>query len=201
MHKWNIGRKWVNINQIYQTLGEQICRGLPALHAFTASDYTRSFSRKGKVQPLQLLEKDRDGQQAFANIAKDDLSDGKIVVEIEKFTCKLYGADRLASVDEARFEMFLGKYETKNLNKSLTKIKKPGATTLHPCSKVLHNKILRTKFVSSMWVSATLSFQPHMDPESFGWKLVNGSYHISWFDGEESPKVYTVIPPFIEHRI
>ena len=68
-------------------------------------------------------------------------------------------------------------------------------------AKVLHNKILRTKFASSMWVSATPSSPPQMDPESFGWKLVNVSYQISWFDGEESPKVYTVLPRFIEHRI
>ena len=50
--------RYININQIYQTLGEQICRGLPALHAFTGSEYTSSFSRKGKVRLLQLLEKD-----------------------------------------------------------------------------------------------------------------------------------------------
>ena len=47
------------------------------------------------------MEKDRDAQQAFANIAEDDLSDGKIVAEIEKFTCKFYGTKRLTSVDEA----------------------------------------------------------------------------------------------------
>ena len=35
---------YININQIYQTLGEQICRGLPALHAFTGFDYVSSFS-------------------------------------------------------------------------------------------------------------------------------------------------------------
>ena len=56
------------------------------------------------------------------NIAEDDLSDGKIKAEIEKFTCKSYGTKRLASMDEARLEIFLRKYETKNLNKSLTKI-------------------------------------------------------------------------------
>ena len=183
-------QSYININQIYQTLGEQICRGLPALHAFTGSNYTSSFSRKGNVvRPLKLLEKDRDAQQAFAIIAEDDFSDGKILVEIDKFTCKLYCTKRLASVDEARLEMFLRNYEIKNLNKSLTKIKKLDATTLPPCSKVLHNKILRTKFVSSMWVAATLSSQPQMDQESFGWKLANGSYQIPWFDGEESPKV------------
>ena len=28
--------RYININQIYQTLGEQICRGLPALHTLQA---------------------------------------------------------------------------------------------------------------------------------------------------------------------
>ena len=36
--------------------------------------------------------------------------------------CRSYGTKRLASMDEARLEIFLRKYETKNLNKSLTKI-------------------------------------------------------------------------------
>ena len=98
----------------------KICKGLPALHAFTGSDYT---SKKGKVRPLKLLEKGRDVQQAFADVAEDDLNDGKILAEIKKFTCKLYDAKRLASVDEARLEMFLRKYETQNLNKSLKKLK------------------------------------------------------------------------------
>ena len=52
-----------------------------------------------------------------------------------------------------------------------------------------------------MWVSVTLSSPPQVDPESFGWKLVNGLYQISWFDGEESTKVYTVLPRFIEYII
>ena len=75
------------------------------------------------------MEKDRDAQQAFANIAEDDFSDWKIVGEIEKFTCKGYHTKRLVSVDESRLEMILWKYETKNLSKSLTKIKKLDATT------------------------------------------------------------------------
>ena len=52
-----------------------------------------------------------------------------------------------------------------------------------------------------MWVSAALSSPLQIDPESFGWKLVNGSYEISWFDGEESPKINADLPRFIEHRI
>ena len=66
--------------------------------------------------------------------------------------------------------MFLRKYGTK---KCLTKIKKLDTNTLPTSSKVLNNKILRTKFASSMWVSTTLSSPPQLDPELFGWKLVN----------------------------
>ena len=32
------------------------CAALPGFHAFTGSDYTASFSRKGEVRPLALLE-------------------------------------------------------------------------------------------------------------------------------------------------
>ena len=52
-----------------------------------------------------------------------------------------------------------------------------------------------------MWVSATVSSLPQKDSQLFGWKLVNESYQVSWFDGEESLKVYTILPRFIEHRI
>ena len=120
--------RYVNINQIQQTLCEQICRRLPALQAFTGSDYASTFSRKRKVRTIKLWKKYRDAQQAFANIAEDDLSDGNIVVEVEKFIYKLYDTKRLASEDESKLEMFLRKYETKNLSKSLTKIKKLDAT-------------------------------------------------------------------------
>ena len=73
----------------------------------TGSDYTSSFRGKGIIRPLKLLEKDRYAQQAFANIVEDDLNDGKIIAEIEKFTCKIYDTNGLASVDESRLEIFL----------------------------------------------------------------------------------------------
>lgn len=31
------------------------------LHAFTGSDFTAAFYRKGKLKPLELLEKDAEG--------------------------------------------------------------------------------------------------------------------------------------------
>ena len=80
---------------------------------------------------IKLWKKYRDAQQAFANIAEDDLSDGNIVVEIEKFIYRLYDTKRLASEDESKLEMFLRKYETKNLSKSLAKIKKLDDATIN----------------------------------------------------------------------
>ena len=74
--------RYININQIYQIIGENVRRGLPALNTFTGSDYTSAFNQKGKVWPLKWLEKDKEAQQAFANIAEDDLNDGRIVAEI-----------------------------------------------------------------------------------------------------------------------
>ncbi|CAB3999455.1 Hypothetical predicted protein [Paramuricea clavata] len=48
--------RYINVNQIFQELGQTLCLALPTYHAFTGCDYTASFRRKGKVRPLKLLE-------------------------------------------------------------------------------------------------------------------------------------------------
>jgi hypothetical protein len=49
--------RYISINQLHAALGESLCQSLPAYHAFTGCDYTASFSRKGKIRPLKVLER------------------------------------------------------------------------------------------------------------------------------------------------
>ena len=49
------------------------CPALPGFHAFTGSDYTASFSRKGKVRPLALLEKNQNAIEMFYQVNADGL--------------------------------------------------------------------------------------------------------------------------------
>ena len=71
------------MNQLYQKLGEKFCKALPAYHAVTGCDYTASFSRKGKIRPLKLLEKDEEIQEAFGKIGMGEI-DVEILSVIER---------------------------------------------------------------------------------------------------------------------
>ena len=48
----------INVESIYSNLGKKFCKALRAYRAFTGSQFTGSFNRKGKIQPLKKLEKD-----------------------------------------------------------------------------------------------------------------------------------------------
>ena len=38
-----------------------LATAMPGFHAFTSSDFTTAFYRKGKINPLEVLEKDTEG--------------------------------------------------------------------------------------------------------------------------------------------
>ena len=57
-------RRYIDITKIVLALEEKqngLSAAMPGLHAFTGSDVTSSFYRKGKVKPYELLEKDNEG--------------------------------------------------------------------------------------------------------------------------------------------
>ena len=62
--------RYISVNQLFLKLGDVLCKSLPAYHAFTGCDYTASFSRKGKIQPFKLLEKNKDIQELFGELGQ-----------------------------------------------------------------------------------------------------------------------------------
>ena len=82
--------RYIDVRKLFNKLGKDLCRALPAFHVFTGSDYTAAFSRKGKIRPLKTLEKDKTVQTVFGEIGfSDDIREEEFKV-IEKFTCALY---------------------------------------------------------------------------------------------------------------
>ena len=61
--------RYININIIYNQLGETLCKALPAYHVLIGYDYSASFCRKGKVQPFKILKKDVPTQEVYGNLA------------------------------------------------------------------------------------------------------------------------------------
>ena len=61
----------INIDELYSHLGKILCKSLPAYHTFTGSDFTASFTRKGKVKPFKVLEKFTEYQSVFTELTED----------------------------------------------------------------------------------------------------------------------------------
>ena len=179
--------RYISVDSIYSELGKGLCKALPAYHAFTGSDFTACFSRKGKVQPLKILEKDVKAQNAFSNLTNIDVSESIDVSEIEKFVCKMYGKKKFESINEVRAQIFMDKYKPKRDGDKISCAKKLEGSMMPPCQRVLLNKVKRTKFIANIWMSSTEASPPNTSPLAFGWKLVNGNYKLVWFEGDPSP--------------
>ena len=49
--------RYIDIRKLFNKLWKDLSRFLPAFHVFTGSDYTATFSNKGKICALKTLEK------------------------------------------------------------------------------------------------------------------------------------------------
>jgi hypothetical protein len=174
-------------------LTEKLCKSLPAYHAFTGSDYTASFSRRGKVKPIKVLESSTEFQTAFIALAEDPDIKEITFRKIEEFVCCVYGMKKSGSVNAARLDMFANKYKTKK-NQRISAVEKLDGSSLPPCFKVLEKKIERACYVSKIWMSSVSSNPPAISLLDYGWKLTaENEYSISWFDGKSCPKILDVV--------
>ena len=59
MDKFTDKNMWMEVGFVTKNLGMQICKALPAFHAFTGCDYSPAFLGKGKLRPLKILLRDK----------------------------------------------------------------------------------------------------------------------------------------------
>jgi len=183
-------RRYVNITAISSALGEHLSDALPGFHAFTGSDYTSAFVRKGKIRPFAILEKDKPSQKAFAQMSTEELDDVSVET-LKHFTARMYGATATskASLNQHRYKVFEKGYAPKASAKNpLEKLKGIAASTIPPCEAEVIEKIHRASFVAKMWANADQKEIDQHPAVSDGWKLDdNGSYEIIWFEGSQLP--------------
>ena len=75
---------------------------MPGFHAFIGSDFTTAFYRKGKIKPLEVLEKDTEETliQLFSRLSSEEQPDQS---KAEELICSLYGMKSYGNdVNEAR---------------------------------------------------------------------------------------------------
>lgn len=77
----------------------------PGYHAFTGSDCTAFFSKKGKVRLFKYLKKDETIKDMFTNMEYDKMQVKTILIKSNVIF--VYGKSLLRPVDETRLDMFL----------------------------------------------------------------------------------------------
>ena len=184
-HNNKNNRRYIDVSDLAQHVGPQLCAALPGFHAFTGSDYTASFCRKGKVRPLAIMEK--KFVPAFSSLGEQENVDPNVVADLEAFVCCLYGKPNLKSTNTARYLLFHDRFSPKNVAKPLEKIKGADSSSSPPCQAVLLQKIKRSNFVASVYKGAIRAIPTLQKPEDNGWNLQNGSYILHWFDGKQVP--------------
>ena len=177
---------YVHVNSVINFLGMELSEAMPGFHSFTGCDYTPAFSGRGKLGPPKILQQHKDIQQAFISIGKEDDVSDEVVLQLEKFVCKMYGCRNSGSVDEARQKQFFRTYKPKR-NKPVLSAKGISSISMPPCSKVLYQQILRVHLISATWLKSYKADPPSISPTDSGFEIVNEKCYPKWHDGDITP--------------
>ena len=187
----NNTQRYINVTKLYQKLGKTLSKALLGFHALTGSDYSASFSRRGKVAPFKNWKKNESCQTALGNLGNSEYISEEVTAQIEKFVCQMYGYPKFSSIDEVRLEIFVAKYRSKKREKSLF-AKNLHSNIFPPCKRVLQEKIKRTNFIAAKWKSLSKSSMSSLNPVNCGWTIEEGKYVINWYSGPEAPSLLDV---------
>lgn len=161
----------ISCTDLAASLGPTLCLALPAFHAFTGSDYTAAFYNKGKVRPFKIFSQNNTFQEVFSSLRSlADACDENKTDIIQTFVCLMYGVKNCNRVNMARYIMFTRIYSSSNNNERfLKKIKNFDSSQIPPCWVSINQKLLRTIFVSSMWLNATEANCINLNITDCGW--------------------------------
>lgn len=181
--------RFVNMSDIYEALGENLCNALPAFHTFTGCDFNPAFFRKGKKRSLSLLNHSLKFIDAFSRLARfTDCDSATIFSTLEEFVCCMYGIKNICDVNEARVEIFTKTYRCNDVEKMFRfNTTNFDGSRLPPCKSELKQHILRTAYIASIWSHAHLQLLTQLFPTDSGWEEVDDKFVCKWYEGEQLP--------------
>ena len=146
-------RKYFNIREIYGNLPAGSVSALLPFHALMGCDTTSFIYNHSKKAAWKVF---LQHHKLLSSIGEGELAEGKMK-EVEKFVCKMYKLNHIASVDEARVILF-------------PKKGKPDA--LPPTSDALSLHVRRAHYQTLVWKQAHCSEPNLPDPQTLGWKRI-----------------------------
>ena len=161
--------RYITVNQIYRKIGAKLCEVLPHTTHFLAATRQHRVTVKARFARSKFSKRVGWLKTHLESLNSDETITQDIISTLEEFVCKLYGKTKpKKSVDETRFEMFLEKYKPKRYDQKITCVKKLNGSSSPPCSRVLLEKINRTKHIAAMTRSSSLPYPHNQYPEHMG---------------------------------
>ena len=165
---------FLDIPNVVDRAGPELCHALPGLHAFTGCDSTSSFNGKGKPPSLKLCRDDSAACQAMSVLGRKFESEATSFLACEKFVCRLYGCRDVDDVNECRYRIFCTKNSPTN--------------TLPPCQDALHKHTMRANYQAAIWCRA-LEPRPELpSPIHHGWGRTADGIKVDWMSLPSAPK-------------
>lgn len=180
-------RRCINISKAADSLTPPLCNALLGVHAFTGCDSTSAFKGKGKVKAVKLVEKNVHFKELFMELGESWIVDENILSSIEKFTCALYGKERVQKVNELRHLLLQSKCGgdegVLNVTSSFD------LSALPPCRDTLREHLNRVNYQVGIWKRAHVAKPEIPNPvNGHGWTLGdNGELIPKWTSGEIMP--------------
>ena len=176
-------RRLLNIKQIIEVKGSDLCSVLPALHCFTGCDTVSSFVRRGKITPLKALQKYSDFIQVFECLGTEEICSETLLDDLEEFVCRMYGQPSYTSVNKLRYDSFSQKYQGTS-GQVLSAFDGIDLSLLPPCRASLEMHAQRANYQTFIWCHAHEQFPNIQSPEGHGWKIDDeGSFDFEWTGG------------------
>ena len=102
--------RYIDINKLGASLGQDSCKALIGLHAFTGCVSVSAFGGSGKLNALKLMMKSEQFCQAMIKLGNDWALPADIFSVLQEFTCKMYASGiNIVEVNELRYQLFRAK--------------------------------------------------------------------------------------------
>ena len=170
-------QKYIDITKIANALGEDVCKVLIGLHAFTGCDTVSAFAGKGKLNALKLTKKTVDYQQCFSELGRSWQMSNELFAKLEAFTCHLYVSNRaIVEVNQCHYQLFTSKRGNMI------------SAQLPPCRDCLFQHAKRANYQAAIWRRSLECTPEVIPPTDCGWSTDDsGDLEILWMTGPPAP--------------
>ena len=169
-----VNTRTVDVQQVHNHLGADVCDALIGLHCFSGCDTVSSLYGIGKTKAVKTLLSNRDHCTTFKQLGTSFTITEELYDSVEAFTCELYDRKGLKEVNTARWQMF--------------KTGKCVERSLPPNKDSLKLHIQRANYQAAIY-RRSLETQPDIPPPmQHGWSIEGESFAIKWMTLPPAPK-------------